>query len=168
MGIQSSLGQPIPITIGGQKAKLHPMSLYEVGLLESSYIAYCRRQSLESTLGLPDVERIRALNAEIEHIATLDIDATPIFEWVIGSHEGLCRALSICIETPTGQVSPREAGNWDMESGKDSDESPTCQWMIASRLRSDPTDPAEPAGESDTEAAAKESSTEHVLGTSTS
>lgn len=147
MSIQSVLGQAVPITIDGRRGKLHPLGLYEVGVCESSYIAYCRRQTLKSTMGLPEIERIKSIDLEIAHVATLDTDATPIFEWIIGSHEGLCEALSSCIELDDrSAVSPRECGRWYMESGRDGEGSPTFKWMVASKLRPDPTEAA-PAAE---------------------
>ncbi len=150
MSIQSILGQSIDIAIDGKKAKLHPLSLYEIGTLEGRYVAFCRRQTIDSTRGLPQGERVAALNEEAVHIAALDTDCTPVIDWVCGSHEGLCMALSACIETADGaDVSPRIVGRWYMDSGRDDVGSPTHRWMIASHLRPDPTEPVATTGNSE-------------------
>jgi len=148
MSIASTLALPIDIVISGKKAKLNPVSLYELGLAESSYIAYVTRQAYEATEGLPQSVRQEALQAAATKIADLDVDAMPVFEWVVGTSEGLCRMLAACIETADGSVvSAREAGRWHRENGGNEPGSITDKWLIASKLRSDPTEAATAANE---------------------
>lgn len=143
MSNASTLGQPIPIVIGGMNVRLHPLSIYEIGIAESFYVSKVRREALQSTLGIP-AERESALLAAADHIAELDTDASPVTEWIMGSFEGLTIALASCMEGPAGWTpSHRDVGRWYMENGGQNDGSPVQQWLIASRLRSDPTEGGE-------------------------
>lgn len=162
MSVSSALALPIDIKINGRKAKLNPVSLYELGLAESSYVAFLTRQAYEATEGLPKQTRQEALDAAAYKAADLDIDAMPVFEWVVGSSEGLCRMLAACIETEDGSyVSPRDAGKWHTQNGGNEPGSVTDKWLIASKLRSDPTEAVQATASSESgEATSSEPSTE--------
>lgn len=142
MSIKGTLAQPQEVTVGGKKVKLHPMSLYELGLCETAFIAYMTRQAILTTRGLGTEEREQALNRAAVYCSALEVDLTPLNDWINGTLEGLCSALASCMVTHDGEpVSPRDAGRWCEETGSTSDGTPTKQWMIDSRLCADPTDP---------------------------
>lgn len=146
MSIAATLAQPFEIIVEGKRGKLHPVSLFELGVVESSYVAYLTRQALEATEGLSPQCRKEALEAAAAKTADLDIDAMPVFEWIVGTSEGLCRCLAACIELDSGEyVSPRLAGKWHAANGGNNQGSVTDKWLIASKLRSDPTEAAQAA-----------------------
>jgi hypothetical protein len=143
MSIAATIAVPFDITINGQRGKLHPVSLYELGQCEASYVAYLTRQAFEATEGLSAACRKEALEAAAAKAADLEVDAMPVFEWIVGTSEGLCRCLAACIVLEGGEyISPRHAGQWHTASGGNKQGSITDKWLIASKLRSDPTEAA--------------------------
>lgn len=145
MSIAGTLAQPQTIEIEGRgKVKLYPMSLYELGLCETAFHAYMTRQALITTIGLGEDERQQALDRAAVYCSALEVDLTPLTDWITGTLEGVCTALSVSMSDSHGkQIPPREAGRWAEASGGFAPGSgtPVEKWLIDSQLRPDPTDP---------------------------
>lgn len=150
MGIATDIAPAIDIVIAGKKCKLHPLRLYEIGVLERKYAASLRWTAVESTKGLGAEERRLALEAAGEQVASLAADVTPLYRWFIGSQEGMINCFHACVDND--DVTMRECGHW-ISVATAKGESPEAEqfntWMIASGLRPDPTEDESPSQEAE-------------------
>lgn len=143
MALATELATPQRIKINGNDANLHPLSLYELSLVEQSYAASLRRQAIEATTGLADREREMALAGAARQVAALVDDIGPLLDWMSATSMGMIVAVRHCIDIP---IDERTVAKWISGQGGMQSEV-LLRWGIDSGLRSDPTNRSPAVGD---------------------
>lgn len=143
MTVSSYAAAPIPITIKGERVNLPLVTLYEITLAEESFRCKLEREHRLKTIGLPTEERDDMRARLAQELLSLDVDYTPVLEWVVLNRQGRLTLMQLCLDSAyPGQYSMRDCAIWyagerngQTINGRDLLE----QWLIDSGLLADPT-----------------------------